>query len=770
MTTHVDLMTADELARHATPLDDAGTGTLGTERGNLPLDELDLRASIAGLATDMELTQGFHNPYDVPLEATYIFPLPDRAAVTRLRMEAGDRVVEGVLKERGAARADYDQAVDAGQRASIAEEERPGVFTMRVGNILPGERVTVRLTLAGRLPFEDGEATFRFPLVVAPRYIPGAVLPGGSVGDGVLPDTDAVPDASRISPPVLLPHFPNPVRLSVSVDIDPAGLPLGRVSSSLHVTTVDSSEDRYRVSLAAGDRVNRDFVLRLRLGAEDTVASSLAVVPDDAGGTFACTVLPPTAAVTDRPRDIVLVLDRSGSMDGWKMVAARRAAARIVDTFGSADRFAVLAFDHGVETPAGALVAGTDRNRFRAIEFLAGLTARGGTEMLSPLRQAATWLSASGDRDKAIVLVTDGQVGNEDQILQSLAPFLFGVRIHTVGIDTAVNKAFLERLAGLAGGRCELVESEDRLDEAMRHINQRIGRPLVTDLRLVADGLSVDTSTIAPAVLPDLYPGAPVVITGRYHGEHSGGVTVTGRAADTSWQTSVVASPSEHQGLRAIWARAHVRDLEDRYVTASYADHDALERQIVAVSLKFGVLCRFTAFVAVDDRLVNKGGVVHRVTQPVELPQGWQMPVAPQAAVCTAMSASAPPPPMPQPAGKARQRTAGPMERAPLSAIIPALPVALHTFARQALDRLRAAANRPLAERTRLLAELSAELVAVLDRVPGLPSDTMTQLRDLAARLASPVFDVDSEWQSAVDILEPLAGQSTRRGRPFWKR
>jgi Ca-activated chloride channel family protein len=328
-----------------------------------------------------------------------------------------------------------------------------------------------------------------------------------------------------------------------------------------------------------------------------------------------------------------------------------------------------------------------------------------------------------------------------------------------------VNKAFLERLAGLAGGRCELVESEDRLDEAMRHINRRIGRPLVTDLRLVADGLSVDTSTIAPAVLPDLYPGAPVVITGRCHGEPSGGVTVTGRAADTTWQTSVVASPSEHQGLRAIWARAHVRDLEDRYVTASFADHDALERQIVAVSLKFGVLCRFTAFVAVDDRVVNTGGVNHRVTQPVELPQGWRMP-----ATFTAMAASAPAP-MPRPAGRAHSPfVAGAMEHAPLSAIIPALPVALHTFARQALDRLRAAVDRPLAERTRLLAELGAELVAVLDRVPGLPEETRTQLRDLAARLSGPPVDVDSEWQSAVDILEPLAGRSTRRGRPFWKR
>ena len=153
-----------------------------------------------------------------PLEATYIFPLPDRAAVTRFRMEVGGRVIEGVLKERAAARRDYDEAIKTGHRAAITEEERAGVFTLRVGNIMPGEEATVRLTLAGPLPYSDGEVTFRFPLVVAPRYIPGMPLPGASVGSGVAPDSDAVPDASRITPPVLLPGFPNPVRLSLSVD------------------------------------------------------------------------------------------------------------------------------------------------------------------------------------------------------------------------------------------------------------------------------------------------------------------------------------------------------------------------------------------------------------------------------------------------------------------------------------------------------------------------------------------------------------------------
>ena len=235
MTLQIVPMTEAEAARIAVPAqEETGFGCLRTERGNLPLDHLDVRATVTGLVADVTLTQGFRNPYGEPLEATYVFPLPDRAAVTGLRMEADGHVIEGTLKERGQAREDYDRAIAEGRRASIAEEERPDVFTMRVGNILPGEQVTVHLTMAQPLPYADGEATFRFPLVVAPRYIPGTPLPGEQVGPGWGSDTDAVPDASRITPPVLLPGFPYPVRLSIEVDIDPAGLPLAGVRSSLH--------------------------------------------------------------------------------------------------------------------------------------------------------------------------------------------------------------------------------------------------------------------------------------------------------------------------------------------------------------------------------------------------------------------------------------------------------------------------------------------------------------------------------------------------------
>ncbi|NUR59748.1 MAG: VWA domain-containing protein [Catenulispora sp.] len=689
---------------------EGGLGALRTERGNLPLEQVDVRTTVVGLTARTELAQTFRNPYDVPLEATYIFPLPDRAAVTRLRMQAAGRIVEGVVKERETARADYDQAIAEGRRASIAEEERPGVFTLRVGNIVPGEQVVVRTTLSGRLPYEDGQATFRFPLVVAPRYIPGAALPGEPVGDGTAADTAQVPDASRISAPVLLPGFPNPVRLSIEVAVDPAGLPLGALASSLHGVMVSRDGERHIVRLDPGARCDRDFVLRLGYGGQ-AAATSLVVARDavagtgadtaaaaaaEAGsaisevsaesdlspqaatsappvGTFLLTVLPPEPTGAVRPRDVVLVLDRSGSMGGWKMTAARRAAARIVDTLTAADHFAVLAFDHEVTTPPDlpedALVPATDRHRFRAVQHLATIEARGGTEMAEPLRRAAGLLTPDAgadeyqgegkdrDRDRVLILVTDGQVGNEDALLSALSASLPHLRVHTIGIDTAVNAGFLNRLAAAGGGRCELVESEDRLDEAMDAVHRRVGTPLVTGLRVTGSGgLQLDQDSITPSRLPDLFVGAPLVVAGRFTGgdassEGVGGVTVSGTAADGSpWTRDVPAVVSDEADLASFWARGRIRDLEDRYASV-VGGHEELEKTIVDTSVRFNVLSRFTAFVAVDTVVVAEGDTLKRVTQPVDLPAGWQaerdvaspvsMPMMPMMAMPAAPAAPA---------------------------------------------------------------------------------------------------------------------------------
>ncbi|GAA0358575.1 hypothetical protein GCM10009530_04780 [Microbispora corallina] len=839
------------------PLPDAGLGALETEKGNLPLESVGVTARITGLVAGVEVVQGFRNPFDVSLEATYVFPLPPRAAVTAFRMEADDRVIDGVLKERGRARADYERALAEGRRAAIAEEDRPDVFTIRVGNIVPGERVTVRLTLSQPLPYEDGAAEFRFPLVVAPRYVPGVPISSPPAGGGVSPDTDAVPDASRITPPVLLPGFPDPVRLSLSAVVDPAGLDLREIRSSLHEVVREGDT----ISLRPGERLDRDFILRLAFAA----SSGLALVPDappsttgpkttaadqagaagegagdaaspgDAEGTFVLTVVPPSGAeALPAPRDVVLVLDRSGSMSGWKMVAARRAAARIVDTLTARDRFAVLSFDSVVERafPDG-LVEATDRNRYRAVEHLSRLEARGGTEMLAPLEEALRLLAADGSQgrddppagheapaDRVLVLVTDGQVGNEDEILERAGSRLGDVRVHTVGIDRAVNAGFLGRLALLGTGRCELVESEDRLDEAMEHIHRRIGSPLVTDLSLKPEGLDLVPHTTTH--VGSLYPGVPLTVTGRYRGRPSGALTVRGQTVDgRPWETRLDGHPATDTAARAVWARAHLRHLEDRYAVGDRS----LEQRIVDTSLRFGVLCRFTAFVAVDTRVTGDGAPRHHVIQPVEIPSGWEMPAAvpmmvagapmmakmasfsqaetggdatagaesygtsPDAPLQVPPGAGGPfaaPPPSAPAAPAPRRRAVG--RAFSVDALLPHPGrdrasetdlAGVRPLLAEELTRLRAAESLPERDRRRYLADLASRLRVVVQML-GDHADLAALAADLETAERSD-RSLDDLWRRAVDLLERLtggaggagpsgSGERDRGRRAFWKR
>jgi len=619
------LMSDEEVAGYGRS-PDAGFGALETARGLLPLIAMDVDARVAGIVATIEVAQTFVNTTGTAIEATYIFPLPDRAAVHKFKMEVAGRVIDGVIDERGAAREQYDQAIAAGHRAAITEEERPGVFTLRVGNLMPGEAATVRLSLVGPLPVDDGEVTFRFPLVVAPRYIPGARLGGDQAGLGREADTDLVPDASRISPPVLLPGCPNPVRLGLRVALEDGVM--RDVASSLHAVTVEK-RDAQVIEARPGERLDRDFILRWRIDGQELV-SSLVCADDPGGGagSFALTIVPPnTRAIAAKPRDVVFVIDRSGSMGGWKMVAARRAAARMIDTLTSRDRFCAIAFDDQVELlPAGSLVDATDRNRFRVVEALARIEARGGTEIAEPLRRALAMLhGGTTDRERVIMLVTDGQVGNEDHILRELAPTLRNIKMFTLGIDQAVNAAFLRRLAAAGGGLCELVESEDRLDAVMAKVHRRIGTPIATEIALRATGLELDRGSFAPAKLPDVYAGAPVVILGRYRGAAPAGaaIEIEGTSLGDPLRMTValsrLAQPSTW--LAASWARAHLRDLEDQYAAGARGE---LEQQIVRISKQFSVLSRFTAFVAIDrSAVVNKGGVLHQAVQPVEPPAGW---------------------------------------------------------------------------------------------------------------------------------------------------
>jgi hypothetical protein len=679
-----------------------GCGELWSATGErLPLKALSVNAHVVGLTATSNIRQRFVNNGTTTIEATYMFPLPPRAGVTDFVAVLAGRKVVGILKERGQARITYEEALAAGHRAAIVEEERPDVFTVRVGNLGPGEEAVVQLVLTGPLEVQDGEATFRFPLVVAPRYTTGSPLSGDQTGSGVELDTDAVPDASRVTPPRLEPADVRP-RLDITVSVECAGLVLSDLRTSLHACVVEETADgKMLVKVGPGERADRDFLLRFRVDRSQLATS--AVVVDDGRegtneGTWAVTVIPPPE-VAGEPRDVVVVLDRSGSMGGWKLVAARRAAGRIVDMLDVGDRFCVLGFDNMVERPNcwAGLVEASDCNRFAAVSWLGSLEARGGTEMAQPLLEAADLLAGSQHGRRAVlVLVTDGQITGEDDLLRSLEPRLGATTIHCVGVDRTVNEGFLDRLARQGRGRFELVESEDRLDQVMAALARTIGRPALSGITISGCGIDVVERSITPVPAPDAFAGVPCVISGRYRGPLDREATVSVSAVGEKEPFSVTLVPlrSTAAAARTIWARAALRDLEDAYASGR-GRHERLNDRIVEHSLRFGVLSRFTAFVAVDpDR--SGAETLDEVVQPVEPPSGWDMLRTNRLFAALSEAAMAPPP--------SGTDYAGPAARSALPP--PILPSAQPS---QVLRAIRARATRSLDEVLRTLEGLLAD-------------------------------------------------------------
>lgn len=428
-----------------------------SQEETVPLVHTDVALDVRGLVAAATVTQQYVNSSSDPIEAIYVFPLPPDAAVYDMEIRIGNRVIHSVVREREEAKRTYEAAKSQGKRAALVEEERPNIFTASVANILPGDRIDVRLRYVEPLKWEDGRVRLVFPMVVGPRYIPGTDAIGHS-GTGWSPDTTRVPDASCITPPVYL-GAASGTRpghdISLRVDLD-AGFQTASVNSVSHEIKVSRlSNGRQRVELVTGSTLpNRDFVLEIAQAKTTRLATALFLSPSGSSGDteFMLAAYPPTVAPGRRmPVEMLYMIDVSGSMEGTSIEQARAALLQALDRLSPEDHFGILAFSSGYQEFSPEPMPATGANVAAARQYVQALQAGGGTEMLPALIHLMQKPQTPGYL-RHIVLLTDGDLGNEEEIFTAMRQELGNARLYTVAIGSAPNFFLATKMAQFGRG------------------------------------------------------------------------------------------------------------------------------------------------------------------------------------------------------------------------------------------------------------------------------------------------------------------------------
>lgn len=586
---------------------------------------LDIR--ISGMLAVVQVEQVFRNTTQAWQEGIYSFPLPADAAVRHLEMQVGERVVVGRVREREEAKVLYTVARAAGKKAALVEQQRPNLFTNRIANIGPGEQVTVRLEYVQTAAYNGGEFALRIPTTITARYIPGitrgpqpreqppalsATAPGGEYL-GWASATDQVPDAPAISP-LLYPQpgsdqAPlNPLYVSVQLN---AGMPLAQVQALYHELSLSRDGQRYRLALASGPaEMDRDFILQWRPVTGSAPRSAL-FVERVAGEYYGLLmVLPPelSGAESVAPREVILVVDTSGSMAGVSIEQARRSLALALRQLTPDDTFNVIAFDDQTRALFRNAMPANRHYLAQASEFVRQLQAGGGTEMRPALERALLAGEATDSgRLRQVIFITDGAVGNEQALFELIQRHLGRSRLFTVGIGSAPNQWFMQRAADAGRGFSVQVGKLDEAGDAMAELFARIAAPLALDV-------AVDWPQAVeawPAKVPDLYQGQPLLQAVRFGSPPAGEVQVAADLAGQQWQDAVAlpAQPgnAEHAGVASVWARRKIASL--LALKSAGLPEDEIRPAVLEVALAHQLLSPYTSFIAIEERVSREPSI-----------------------------------------------------------------------------------------------------------------------------------------------------------------
>lgn len=588
----------------------------------------DYTVTVSGPTGRTVLTQRFSNPTDGWVEGVYVFPLPEGAAVDTLKIVSGNRVIVGEIKERREAKAIYEEAKANGQAAALLEEERPNIFTNSVANIGPRDSVVVQIEYQETIRQSGGTYSLRLPLVVAPRYNPAPVIQTvdfSSDGSGYgLAVNDPVPDRSRIEPPVLDPAKNAPVNpVSITIKLN-AGFALTNVVSLHHRVNVTPAGDREQVIALAGGTApaDKDFVLTWQAKGQ---APQVGLFSERVGAKayVLASVVPPSIAVPGLalPRETIFVIDNSGSMDGPSMVQAKEALLFGLSKLTSADHFNVIRFDDSYDVLfPGAVPADAERIRM-AQAFVSGLTANGGTEMIAPLKAALADPDANDTRYlRQVVFITDGAIGNEQEMFAILSSQRGRSRVFMVGIGSAPNSYLMTRAAELGRGTFTFIGDAGQVKARMDELFSKIGQPVITGISATLAG---NSAVLTPSPLPDLYQGEPLLIMAEAD-RLSGDLVLSGAIGKTPWTVTLpLSKAAPGKGISKLWAHRKVADIEIAATLGMLTTEEA-NRQVLTVALAHQIVSSQTSLIAVDKtpkRPLDQP--LSRAEVPLNLPAGW---------------------------------------------------------------------------------------------------------------------------------------------------
>ena len=595
----------------------AGRGS-GAIEVPLPLEHTAVDAVINGYISTVSVRQRFGNPFSSKIEASYLFPLPEKAAVSEFLMIIGERRIRGILREKEEAKAIYQAARSQGYRASLLEQRRPNVFEQKVANIEPGKSIDVDIKYFHTLAYEDGHYSFVFPTVVGPRYnAPGTfdpIIPAArSAGAGT--------NAGAVVP-YLGPNERSAHDLSIDVQIH-AGVELERLWSSHEIVATQSSPDSASVRLANRATLpNRDFILNFEVAGE-TIKSNLLTYADPVTGQgyFTLMMYPPATVerLARRPMEMVFVVDCSGSMNGTPLEQAKAAVSAALGHLHPEDTFQIIRFSDDSSRFGFAPVPATTANVAKARRYLRQLSGTGSTQMIEGVR-AALDFPHDDRRLRFVSFMTDGYIGNETDIIGAVHERLGASRVFSFGVGSSVNRFLLERMAKVGRGAVAYLGPQDSGADVMSAFFNRISHAALTDLEI--DWGSMSVSDVYPHRLPDLFVGRPLVVTGKYLGTPSV-VTVSGRVAENvrNFEVGNFDSGAENAPVAKIWARLRIADLSDRQATAG-DPYGEVRSLILGTALEHQLMSQYTSFVAVDSSRRTDGEYGTTVEQALPVPDG----------------------------------------------------------------------------------------------------------------------------------------------------